>query len=282
MSATIAELFPEPRPTVPPQSATTEPLRKLRSLSVVLPAFNEQYNLRATVQAARQILPSVAGKWEIIVVNDGSGDATGNISETLAAQIPEVRTVHHVENKGYGAALKSGIMDARYDWIFFSDSDGQFDFSELSRLLEHAAAHDIVAGYRKRRNDPFYRAINAAGWKMLVRMTLGVRVRDIDCAFKLFRRSVFEKVQIRSVGAMVNTEIFCQAFKFGMRIKEVEVTHHPRIHGRPTGAKLRVIAKAMRELFRMRMKLREISHEQEGLYLRGSTQDPLAADHLPG
>jgi len=268
VSATVAELFPDPLPAKGPGKDRALDPRRLPSLSVVLPAFNEQYNLRSTVEAARQILPTVAARWEIIVVNDGSGDATGHICDTLASHIPEVRAVHHPDNKGYGAALKSGIVEAQHDWIFFSDSDGQFDFAELSRLLEHAQTSDIVAGYRKRRNDPPYRALNAAGWKMLVRLTLGVKVRDIDCAFKLFRRTVFEKVQIRSVGAMVNTEIFCQAFKFGMRVTEVEVTHYPRIHGAPTGAKLRVILKAMRELIKMRMKMREITHEQEGLYAR--------------
>jgi glycosyltransferase involved in cell wall biosynthesis len=268
VSATVAELFPDPQPDKQAGKNRAPDPRQLPSLSVVLPAFNEQYNLRATVEAARAILPVVASQWEIIVVNDGSGDATGHICDTLESQIPEVRAVHHPDNKGYGAALKSGIVAARHDWIFFSDSDGQFDFAEISRLLEHAATSDIVAGYRKRRNDPPYRALNAAGWKMLVRLTLGVKVRDIDCAFKLFRRSVFEKVRIESVGAMVNTEIFCQAAKFGMRTTEVEVTHYPRIHGAPTGAKLRVILKAMRELIKMRMKMRDISHEQEGLYAR--------------
>jgi glycosyltransferase involved in cell wall biosynthesis len=273
MGTTVAELFPDPQPGNGSREDRAPDPRRLPSLSVVLPAFNEQYNLRSTVEAARKILPMVAVQWEIIVVNDGSGDATGQICDTLASQIPEVRAVHHPDNKGYGAALKSGIVEARHDWIFFSDSDGQFDFAEISRLLEHAATSDIVAGYRKRRNDPPYRALNAAGWKMLVRMTLGVKVRDIDCAFKLFRRSVFEKVQIQSVGAMVNTEIFCQAFKFGMHVREVEVTHYPRIHGAPTGAKLHVILKAMRELIRMRMKMREITHEQEGLYARKSAAE---------
>ncbi len=281
MSATVAELFPDPNPAHGNRQERVPDPRRLPSLSVVLPAFNEQYNLRATVEAARHILPGIATQWEIIVVNDGSGDATGHICDTLASQIAEVRAVHHPDNKGYGAALKSGIMEARHDWIFFSDSDGQFDFAEISRLLEHAETHDIVAGYRRRRNDPPYRALNAAGWKMLVRFTLGVKVRDIDCAFKLFRRSVFEKVQIRSVGAMVNTEIFCQAFKFGMRITEVEVTHYPRVHGQPTGAKLRVILKAMRELIKMRMKMKGISHEQEGLYAR-KTAAALEAEQAAG
>jgi glycosyltransferase involved in cell wall biosynthesis len=266
VSVTLAELFPDPAfgRRIPDGAVGDQP--RLRSLSVVLPAFNEQYNLRCTVEAARRILPTVAARWEIIVVNDGSGDATGRICDTLVSQIPQVRAVHHSGNRGYGAALKSGIMAARHEWIFFSDSDGQFDFAEISRLLEHAETSDIVAGYRKRRNDPPYRALNALGWNILVRLSLGIDVRDIDCAFKLFRRSVFERVQIRSVGAMVNTEILSQAFRFGMRIKEVEVTHYPREHGQPSGAKLRVIIKAFRELFRMWWKLRNITHEQEGLF----------------
>jgi glycosyltransferase involved in cell wall biosynthesis len=284
MSVSIAELFPDPVAGPWKPIPIPERPRRLRSLSVVLPAFNEQYNLRATVQAAREILPSVADQWEIIVVNDGSGDATGQICDALAIQIPEVRALHHSGNRGYGAALKSGIEAARHDWIFFSDSDGQFDFAEISRLREHADSFDIVAGYRRRRNDPFYRAINAFGWKILVRLSLGVAVRDIDCAFKLFRRSVFERVQIRSVGAMVNTEIFAQAIRFKMRIKEVEVTHYPRRHGQPSGAKLRVIVKAFRELFRMWGKLRTITHEQQGLYPRPAAPQPapMEADTMPG
>lgn len=134
-----------------------------------------------------------------------------------------------------------------------------------------------MAGYRRKRNDPPYRALNAFGWNLLVRAALGVHVRDIDCAFKLFRRTVFERVQIQSVGAMVNTEILAQAFHFQMRIKEVEVTHHPRRLGQPTGAKLRVILKAFRELFRMWRKLRKIDHDQQGLYPR-PMQVPTEAD----
>jgi len=273
-------MFPDPAPRrrEPAPAAET----RLDSLSVVLPAFNEQYNLRCTVEAARRILPTIAGQWEIVIVNDGSGDATGRICDTLVRQIPQVRALHHTGNRGYGAALKSGIMAARHDWIFFSDSDGQFDFEEISRLLDHAETSDIVAGYRRRRNDPFYRALNAMGWNLLARLSLGVAVRDIDCAFKLFRRRVFERVQIRSVGAMVNTEILCQAFRFGMRIKEVEVTHYPREHGQPSGARLGVILKAFRELFRMWWKLRNITHEQVGLCPRSAEPAAFELNTLPG
>jgi glycosyltransferase involved in cell wall biosynthesis len=236
------------------------------SLSVVFPAFNEEANIRRTVEAARMVLPKLAETWEIVLVNDGSRDATTPICDELAEQFPEVRAIHHMVNRGYGAALKSGILAARHDYIFFTDSDGQFDLQELEHLLQYASEFDIVTGYRAKRQDPPHRLINAWGWKTLVRMVLGVKVRDIDCAFKIFQRSVFDRVQIRSVGAMVNTEILAQANSFGMRIHEVKVSHYPRRAGKPSGANLKVIAKAFKELFRLWGQLRNVTHEQPGLF----------------
>lgn len=236
------------------------------SLSVIFPAFNEEANIERTVESARLILPKLAKTYEIILVNDGSKDATTPLCDELAARYPEVRAIHHVDNRGYGAALKSGILAARHDFIFFTDSDGQFDLEELEHLIEWAGQYDIVTGYRGKRQDPPHRLINAFGWKMLVRMVLGVKVRDIDCAFKIFQRSVFDRVQIRSVGAMVNTEILAQANAFGMSIHEVRVSHYPRQFGKSSGANLRVILKAFRELSRLYRQLRTVTHEQEGLY----------------
>lgn len=236
------------------------------TLSVIFPAFNEEANIQRTVESARLILPKLAKTWEIILVNDGSKDATTPLCDQLAEQYPEVRAIHHVDNRGYGAALKSGILAARYDYIFFTDSDGQFDLAELEDLIEWAGHYEIVTGYRAKRQDPPYRLINAWGWKTLVRMVLGVKVRDIDCAFKIFQRSVFDRIQIRSVGAMVNTEILSQANSFGMRIHEVRVSHYPRQHGKPSGANLLVIIKAFRELFRLWGQLRNVTHEQPGLF----------------
>ncbi|MBA2435602.1 MAG: glycosyltransferase family 2 protein [Chthoniobacterales bacterium] len=243
------------------------------TLSVIFPAFNEEANIRYTVEAARLVLPKLAQTWEIILVNDGSRDATTPICDELAAQYPEVRAIHHVENRGYGAALKSGILAARLEYIFFTDSDGQFDLQELENLIDWASHYEIVTGYRAKRQDPPHRLINAWGWRTLVRMVLGVKVRDIDCAFKIFQRSVFDRVQIRSVGAMVNTEILAQANSFGMRIHEVKVSHYPRRAGKPSGANLKVIAKAFKELFRLWGQLRNVTHEQPGLF---RTEAPLA------
>jgi len=247
------------------------------SISVIFPAFNEEANLRQTVEPACRSLSTLTDRWEIIIVNDGSRDGTRQICDELAAANPGVHAIHHPGNRGYGAALKSGIEAARHSLIFFTDSDGQFDIAELHNLVEWSTHYEIVAGYRARRNDPPHRLLNAWGWKMLVRIALGIKIRDIDCAFKLFRREVFHRVQIRSVGAMVNTEILAQATRFGMNIREVPVSHFPRRHGNSTGANPGVIVKAFGELFRMWWKLRNISLEQRGLYSEIGGTPTLAA-----
>jgi len=240
-------------------------LQKCASLSVIFPAFNEEENIETLIELARRVLPDLAETWEIIVVNDGSQDTTSAICDELAAAHSQVHTIHHSTNRGYGAALKSGIIAAKHDLIFFTDSDGQFDLKELRQLIRWSDEYEIVAGYRKKRRDPPHRLINALAWHVLVRIVLGVKVRDIDCAFKLFRREVFNRVQIRSVGAMVNTEVLAQAMRLGMRIHEVEVTHFPRQHGKPSGANVRVILKAFRELIRLGRHLRRVPQGQTGL-----------------
>ncbi|HMC23955.1 MAG TPA: glycosyltransferase family 2 protein, partial [Candidatus Udaeobacter sp.] len=179
-----------------------------KSLSVIFPAFNEEANIRAVVEDACRIIPKFAPVFEIIVVDDGSEDRTAEICDDLALEFSNVRVVHHARNKGYGAALKTGIEKARYDVIFFTDSDGQFDLREVATLLEQTDAYDIVAGYRARRHDPPHRLLFAWGWNILVRSVLRTKIRDIDCAFKAFKRHVFDSVQIHSAGAMVNAEIF--------------------------------------------------------------------------
>src|SRR6266566_1836286 len=169
--------------------------QKCVSLTVILPAFNEEQNIPTLIELARRVLPDLAETWEIIVVNDGSQDTTSAICDELAAAHPQVHTIHHSTNLGYGAALKSGIIAAKHDLIFFTDSDGQFDLKELRQLIRWSDEYQIVAGYRKKRRDPFYRSLNAFGWNVLVRLVLGLKLRDIDCAFKLFHREVFSHVQ---------------------------------------------------------------------------------------
>lgn len=230
-----------------------------QSISIVFPAYNEEGNIAKAVEQATNFLGDLFRDWEIIVVNDGSKDGTGEILNKLSFHDNRVIPLHHESNKGYGAALRSGITKAQKDLIFFCDSDLQFHLNELLLLLSWIEQYDIVAGYRAKRTDPFHRKLNAMGWKALVRLLLGLKVRDIDCAFKLFKRDVFREIRIDAVGAMVNTDILVQATRMGFAIKEVPVTHFPRINGKQTGANIKVVLRAFKELLRLYSKLRNVS-----------------------
>lgn len=233
-------------------------MRTRPSLTIVLPAFNEEANIFSAIEQAARVAPNFADDWELVVVDDGSVDRTFEILEECKRTVSNLTVVRHPRNLGYGAALKSGISSAKKDLIFFCDSDLQFDLNELGELVSWIGQYDIVVGYRRKRVDPVHRRLNAFGWNLLVRLLLGLRVKDIDCAFKLFRREVFDKVRIDAVGAMVNTDILAQARKYGFLIHQVPVTHYPRKRGRPSGANVRVIVKAFRELLLLYKKLREL------------------------
>lgn len=228
------------------------------SISIIFPAYNEEDNIAQAVGQAVHCMQLLFRDWEVIVVDDGSQDKTGEIIDGLAEQNPRVIALHHAPNQGYGAALKTGILNASKELLFFCDSDLQFHLSELVLPLTWIEQYDIVIGYRAKRQDPLHRRLNALGWKTLVRLLLGLKVKDIDCAFKLFRSVVFQAIQIDAVGAMVNTDILVQALRTGFKIKEIPVTHFPRRQGKQTGANLHVVLKAFKELFGLYRKLRNI------------------------
>ncbi len=223
----------------------------MKSLSIVLPAYNEQANVRTTVAEVAGVAQNLGLDHEIILVNDGSRDRTGDIGRELANYIPEFRLIEHYPNRGYGGALKAGFAAARKDLIVFFPADNQFHFEEITRLLERQeeANADIVCGYRAPRRDPFLRKFNAFGWNTLIRILFGYLCRDIDCGFKLFRRDMLNCVDITSDGALIDTEFLSSARRLGCSIAEVPVTHRPRVGGEATGADIRVIIKAFRDLW---------------------------------
>jgi len=236
----------------------------MESLSIVLPAYNEAENVAAAVRAVSQVAQTLGREYEILVVNDGSKDDTGQIVRDLEPQVPGLRLVEHYPNRGYGGALKAGFEAATKDLIAFVPADNQFVFGEVDGLLEKLETEnaDIVCGYRHDRQDPLIRRFNALGWNTVVRLLFGYLSRDIDCGFKLFRREVLDRVRIQSNGAMIDTEFLAGAKARGIRIAEVPVTHLPRTAGEPTGANLRVIVKAFRDLFRFRLRLTRELREQ--------------------
>lgn len=234
------------------------------SLSVVLPAYNEEENVESAVEQVCAVAQQLGMDYEIILVNDGSADRTGEIARELMQRIPNFRLVEHYPNRGYGGSLKAGFAAAAKDLITFVPADKQFVFGEIDRFLEGLSEADIVSGYRVNRQDTFIRKLNGFGWNTLVRLLFGYLCRDIDCGFKLFRREVLEHVTLVSDGAMIDTEFLAGARARGFRIAEVPVTHLPRMAGEPTGANLKVIARAFRDLVRFRRRLsRELREEKQ-------------------
>jgi glycosyltransferase involved in cell wall biosynthesis len=221
------------------------------NISAFFPVYNEEQNIGVVVEAAIKVLSAAADQYEIIVVDDGSRDKTPEVVRDLSRRYPQVKLITHQKNLGYGAALYTGFQNCQYEFIFFSDGDNQFDLKELKNLIPLIGKADLVTGYRKNRQDSFPRKLNAWGWNTLVRLLLNIRVRDIDCAFKLFKKDILKKINIehlKSQGAMANTECLARLRKIDASIIEVPVHHYPRLYGRSTGANPRVILRAFREL----------------------------------
>jgi glycosyltransferase involved in cell wall biosynthesis len=230
---------------------------RLPALSYFFPAHNEAANLAGLVEEALATLPSLAEEFEIIIVDDGSKDATPALADELAAAHPRVRSVHHPVNLGYGAALRSGFAAARFDHLAFTDGDRQFKVADLGRLIERLRADgaDAVVGYRIQRADPLVRTVYARLYRLANRIFFGLRIRDVDCACKVFRRAALEGVSVESGGAFFSAELLIKLRARGRRIEEVGVPHYPRTAGSPTGAKPQVVLRAVRDFWALRLRL---------------------------
>lgn len=222
------------------------------SISVFFPCFNERENIESLVREAAEVLETVSRDFEIIIVDDGSTDGTGPLADALAAKNPFVKVVHHAVNSGYGAALQSGFRTASKELVFYTDGDHQFDLKELPGILPLIEQYDIVSCFRLNRREGLIRRVNAFCWTRLVCTLFRLKLKDIDCAFKLYKREIFDKMTLVSAGALIDTEILARAVRKGYTIVQVGVHHYPRLAGNPTGAKLGVIVKAFYELFKLR------------------------------
>ena len=232
---------------------------RLPELSYFFPAHNEAGNVEALVADALAALPALAERYEIIVVNDGSTDQTGALADALAAAHPEiVRVVHHPTNLGYGAALRSGFRVARYDWVGFTDGDRQFAVSDLGRLtsrIAQADQPDVVVGFRIRRADPLIRSLYARSYRLANRIFFGLRTTDVDCACKLFRRASLRSLRVESGGAFFSAELLIKLRAAGRTVVEVGVPHYARTVGSPTGARPTVVFRAVRDFWRLRLRM---------------------------
>jgi glycosyltransferase involved in cell wall biosynthesis len=250
-------------PSPEPSSPTSTAPGRVAELSYFFPAHDEAENVEGLVAEALEALDGVAQRFEIVIVDDGSTDGTAAIGDRLAAEYPGVvRVVHHPVNRGYGAAVRTGLGAARYPLVCFTDGDRQFRVADVGRLLERLASAeaagspaDVVVGYRIRRADPAVRLAYARIYRACLRLFFGLGVRDPDCACKLFRRSALEGVRVESGGAFLSAELLIKIGLRGGRIAEEGVPHYPRTAGRASGADPRVVARAVRDFWALRLRL---------------------------
>ncbi|HWA52062.1 MAG TPA: glycosyltransferase family 2 protein [Patescibacteria group bacterium] len=227
-------------------------------LSVFFPCYNEEANIKETVSKAKKVLEKTAKKWEIIIVNDGSKDNTSEIAHKLAKEDKRIKVIDQ-ENRGYGGALQTGLYNAKYNWISFTDSDGQFDFGEINNFIneQKITKADLVIGYYKKRQVSDFVIMTSKIWEVAVFILFGLHVTDIDCGFKLINKKVIEKIPHLTAerGAFISSELLIKAKKEKFKIVEIPVTHYPRKGGAATGRKINVIIKSFVDLFKLWTKL---------------------------
>lgn len=225
---------------------------KIKELSVFFPAYNEEKNIGQVVKSAVKILEDLALRYEILVIDDGSQDKTAEEANRMTKQNKNIFLIKHEANKGYGAALKTGFNSAKYQLIAFNDGDGQFDFADIKKFIPKLINNNLVIGYRVRRSDSFIRLVNAKLYSWFLRLLFGLKVKDIDCGFKVVKKEVIQKIPpLQSNGALISAELLIKAQKAGFKIGEVGVSHYPRTAGKPTGANLGVILRMFKEVVKL-------------------------------
>lgn len=232
---------------------------KIDKLSVFFPCYNEGENIENTVKKAIKVLGTTAKNWEILIINDGSSDNTLKVAKKLAKSDKNIKVVDHKINRGYGAAIKSGLYNSKYPWITFTDADGQFDLAELDKFInkQKKTKADIVIGYYKKRQVARSVILTSKLWEYLVFFLFGLKVRDIDCGFKFISKKVIDSLpDLQSErGAFISSEFLIKAKSKGYKIIEIPVTHYPRAGGTPTGRDLNVIIHSFLDLAKLRLKL---------------------------
>ncbi len=224
-------------------------------LSVFYPIYNEEKNIQNTVNKTIPVLKKVAQKWEIILINDGSKDNTAKVLEKIKKENSkdDIKIITHNPNRGYGGALKSGLYNTKYQWITFTDSDGQFDFGEITKFIDKQKEtnSDMVIGYYLSRQVSKATIFTSKIWEIIVFILFGLRVTDIDCGFKLINKKVVETIPKLEAerGAFISSEFLIKAKKAGFKITELGVHHYPRVEGKATGRNIKVIIKSFSDLF---------------------------------
>jgi len=225
------------------------------SLSIFFPAYYDEANIPKVVEGALRVVDELGIRdYEIIIVEDGSPDRTGEVADELAARHERVRVIHHERNLGYGAALRTGFLAATKEYVFYTDGDNQFDLQELKRFVVLLPYTDIVSGFRTVKQYSRYRRFTSFIYNMVLRFLFDIHDRDVDCAFKLYPTELFRKFEIESRDAFIDAEIAIQARLLGYTATELGVRHLPRMDGISTGARPSVIARTIAEIYRFHRK----------------------------
>jgi glycosyltransferase involved in cell wall biosynthesis len=230
---------------------------KCAGLSVFFPAYNDAPSLPGLVEKTFAVLSEHADDFEVIVVNDGSRDNTAEVLAALAERYaPRMRIITHAHNRGYGAALRSGFAAASKELVFYTDGDGQYDVGELPGLLERMTAEvGLVNGYKLERQDPWHRILIGNVYNRLARLLFRIRIRDIDCDFRLIRRRLLEEIRLTSTSGTICVELVRKLELSPYRVVEVGVHHYPRLHGRSQFFRMRALAKTFYQLLRLYVRL---------------------------
>jgi glycosyltransferase involved in cell wall biosynthesis len=240
---------------------------RCQSLSVFFPAYNDESSIAAMVEKALALLPRFTTDYEVLVVNDGSRDNTAAVLDELARRSPQVRVIHHPQNRGYGGALRTGFLNATKEWVFYTDGDGQYDVEELANLLPLLTAEvDVVNGYKLKRSDNRRRIVLGAFYKFLARVFFRLPIRDVDCDFRLMRRSALQSVELVSNSGVVCTELVYKLHAAGYRFTETPVHHYPRLHGQSQFFTWRRVGETALHFFGLWLKLIVLPRVTFGLW----------------
>lgn len=234
------------------------------SLSIFFPAYYDELNIPKVLASALRVVGEMGIEdYEIIIVEDGSPDRTGEVADELAARYPHVRVVHHPKNLGYGMALRTGFTEARLDYVFYTDGDNQFDLQELKKFVALLPYTDIVSGFRIQKQYSPYRKFTSFIYNYFLRVLFDIQDRDVDCAFKLYPTELFGRIEMESRDAFIDAELAIKARLLGYRSTEVGVRHLPRLDGISTGARPSVILRTIGEIYRFHRKYRHQLREEK-------------------
>lgn len=233
-----------------------EPSR-FSSLSVFFPAYNDAPSLPSLIRKTFAVLERYVADYEVIVVNDGSRDNTGEVLEELRREYaPRLRVVTHPRNRGYGGALRTGFASATKDFVFYTDGDGQYDVEELPHLLKAVSCDTgLVNGYKLERNDPAHRVWIGTIYNLCARLLFQIRIRDIDCDYRLIRRTLLDKIRLTSTSGTICVELVRKLELSGCEVKEIGVHHYPRLYGTSQFFRVRSLAVTFYQLLRLWIRL---------------------------